>query len=275
MKKPVVSYYKGNDPTRDMNQWIDKMTEVNIIRTKVITDEFIDFCITNKHRVYLHIVINGQGHSVLEKNIPTVKWTFVMIAKLIERGFPQKQILVVVDPIIPNENGLKALTILLKVFTEYKILRLRHVKFNLLGYRNIGNVGPKEPINEHIIKTHKAAYNKNTNKYVIANKNIVQRPEVKNFKNVLFKSDYFYQEYSRLLGNYRSIITIDTGNEALIGIRELMAFNMNNSWKNEDGTVEKIITYRDNNRSKPEVAILGRKDKVRCPNRCVLCPFKQ
>ena len=57
MNKPIVSYHKGNDPTRDFNKWKDNLTEINVIRTKVLTDEFIDFCVLNHKRIFLHIVI--------------------------------------------------------------------------------------------------------------------------------------------------------------------------------------------------------------------------
>lgn len=63
---------------------------------------------------------------------------------------------------------------------------------------------------------------------------------------------------------------IDTGDEPLIGITELMAFGLNN--KNDDGTP--IIPYENGNRSKPLVNIISARNPVRCQNRCLLCPFR-
>jgi hypothetical protein len=250
--KPIVSYYRSGDPTSNFD-WVSSLTEINIINTKKITDEFIDICLKNKHRIFLHFVITGMGQTTFEPNIPSVKNSFFQLKKLINSGFPQKQILVVVNPIIQNENGLKALKLLLKVFTEFKELRLRFIRFGLLQIAN----------------------GKNEVKLGFANPNIDDRVgELKSLMPYLKQTQEFYREYSELLKEYSSIISIDNGIEALIGIKELMAFGLKNEWFNSDGTRDKIIHYENGNKYKPMVNIISKKFATRCSNRCKLCPWK-
>lgn len=242
----TVSYFKSGDPTITSN-WKNKLTDVNIIRTKNLTDEFIDFCIANRHRLYLHIEVSGMGQTIFEPNIPSVKHTFFTMEKLIRLGFPANQILVIISPILQNENGLKALKLLLRVFTEFKPLRLRRVRFNLLQYHKLDN-----------------------GKYVVQNINITRRPSTKHVMNYLFKSPTFYREYTDLIERYRPIITVDDNEESLIGFRELSSLGYVN--RQPDGSP--VITYEKNQRWKPEVALISTDPPTRCPNKCLLCPFK-
>ena len=202
----------------------------------------------NKHRVYIHLEISGMGQTMFEPNIPSVKHTFFTLEKLIRLGFPARQVLVIVTPVLQNENGLKALKLLLRVFSEFKPLRLRYIRFNLLQYRKLEN-----------------------GKYVVQNPNIMKRASTKHVINYLFKSPSFYREYMDLIDKYRPIITVDSGDEALIGFRELSALGYVN--RNPDGSA--VITYGKNQRWKPEVEIISTNPAIRCPNKCLLCPFKQ
>src|ERR1035437_2304819 len=170
-QKPIISYWKSSDPTLKIDLWRDKLTGINVINTKRLTDEFVDICLKEKHRIYLHIVITGMGQTQFEQKIPSVKQTFLQIKKLIDAGFPQKQILVVVNPILPNDNGLNALKLLLKLFTEYKALRLRNIRFNILHYTTLEN-----------------------GKFTIANQNIAKRPAVKGVIQYLIKNESFWKD---------------------------------------------------------------------------------
>lgn len=248
--KPVVSYWRNSDPTKKIDILRQKLTDINIIETKNLTDEFVKFCLENKHRIYLHIVINGMGSTIFEPAIPTVKQMFIQLKTLIDNGFQQKQILVVVKPILPNNVGLSALKLLLRLFTEFKALRLRFIRFNVL------------------------TYTENNGKYIIGNQNINNRPAIKQVMNYLVKSNSFWTEYYKLIEDYKAIISVDSNEEALIGVRELMAFGYTNSWKNENGQFEKIINYERGNKFKPIVNIISPKPATRCSNRCLLCPYR-
>lgn len=249
MKKPVISWWKSTDPCLKLELLKSKCTDITIIETKRLSKEFCDFVLQNKHRIYLHVVINGMGKTPLEPNIPSVGETFYALKGLIDSGFPQKQILVVINPILPNDNGLKALKLLLRAFTEFNALRLRFVRFRVFTYTQLDN-----------------------GKYIPGNKNIADRPSTKGIMPFLTRTQTFWKDYYRLLKDYECIISIDKGEEAIIGIRELMAFGLRNEWINEDGTKEKLINYEKGNKFKPIVNIISPKFPARCANRCLLCP---
>ena len=257
--KPIVSYFPGNDATK---QWEHNLTEVNVIRTKVLTPDFVQWCIVNKNKVFLHIVISGMGKTQFEPNIPTVKIMFEYLKILISNGFPQKQILIIIDPIVQNNNGLKALQLLLKLFTEYRDLRLRFIRFNTLKYRKSVESDRTKVFNQYTEKT----------SYVVSNPNITRRFEFKKIAIFLRHDSNFYKELIILKRKYENIISIDHDTEPLIGVRELMAFGYNNSWNYPDGRVDKIIHYKDGNKFKPIVNELS--STYRCSNRCLLCTFR-
>lgn len=244
--KPVVSYWKTGDPCYKIDSLKDKLTDITVIRTKRLSDDFINFCIQNKEKIFVHFVISGLNASPLEPKIPTVKSCFFALKKLIDGGFPQKQILVVIDPILPNFNGIEALKLLLRIFTEFKELRLRYVRFNLMKYKFSDD-----------------------NKYVPDIDALSKRKEIGSYAKFLIRVDDFIKEYYKIIEQYKSIISIDNNEESIIGIRELNAFNYRNEW-NDNGTIKKIIEYENGNRYKPNVVVISGKP-IRCLNRCILC----
>jgi len=251
-KKPIISYWSSNDPCLKLDILKSKLSDITVINTKRLSDNFINLCLQNKHRIFLHLNITGMGKTPFEPNIPTVKETFFQLKKLIDSGFNHKQILVICDPILPNDNGLNALKLLLKLFTEYKILRLRFIRFSVLRYNEF-----------------------DPGKFTIANYNIAKRDSTKHIGNYLVKNASFFKDYYKLIDDYLSIISVDKGDEPLIGIRELLPFGYKNEWIDElTGERSKLINYENNNRFKPIVNIISNSNPVRCQNRCLLCPNK-
>ena len=257
LNKPIVSWWKSSDPTKKLDVLQNKLTEINIIETRNFTEEFINFCLINRNKIFLHVIMSGMGKTVFEPNIPDVGFMFYGLKYLIDNGFPQKQILVVVKPILPNDNGLKALKLLLRLFTEFKELRLRFIRFNVLTYTQL-----------------KSKDGRLLNKYIPGNENISKRQSTRYIMQYLNKTNDFWKDYYKLIDDYSAIISVDKGEEAIIGIRELMAFGLNNDWINSEGKHEKIIAYEKGNKYKPIVNIISPKFAVRCSNRCLLCPWK-
>ena len=268
-KKPIVSWYKNFDPTIDY-YWVNQLTDINIINTRNITDDFIRVCLENKNRIFLHIYISGMGGTAFEPKIPTVKFMFFQIRKLIDMGFSQKQIIIVIDPVLSNDNGLKALELLLKLLTEFRLLKLRWIRMNLLTYRSVDSLMKTE-------KTKQKARHLFSGKYIPANDNILKRTsELNRVKQYLFKWEGFYKAYYDLQKKYSTIINLDAGDEPIIGSRHLLAFGYNNIWIDENGNKSNIITYENNNKYKPQVKTISRGSVLplkRCLNRCILCPY--
>lgn len=252
---PIVSWFKSGDPTINFG-WVSRLTDINIITTKNITEDFMKICIINKKRIFLHVVINGMGGTQFEPNIDNVQTTFYNLAKLIESGFPQNQVLVIVKPIIQNMNGLKAIQLLLKIFSKFKELRLRYVRFELLKYFNLKN-------------------SERSDTWIIANRNINGRYDVK-LLEPFWKQDYqaFNREFKQLIKHYETIITIDEADEPLIGTRELKPFGYINHYKDSNGKQDSIVKYKDNDKSKPILNIISKQPEHRCINKCLLCPYK-
>jgi hypothetical protein len=254
---PIISWYRNGDPCLDIQQykvnnklppWMSKLTDINIIHTKTLSDDFINFCIQNKHRIFLHINITGLNTTIFEPNIPSVKTIFMQMKKLLLGGFLVNRILVEVNPIIPNKNGLEALKLILRLFTEFRELRLRFIRFQVLQFTKENNI------------------------FNFKNENIAKRKELIPLSNMLInQSETFWKDYNKLLNDYSAIISVDKGMESIIGIRELMAFGYKNEYTDSIGIRRKIISYTDNNRYKPIVNNLSGK-WIRCHNKCLLCP---
>lgn len=196
---PQLSYWKSGDPCFSVRTVASRLTELNVIRTKRLTDDFINLCLLNKNRIFVHLELSGMGKTVFEPHISSIRETFKQLKKLLSFGFSQKQILIIVKPIIPNDNGLRAIELLLKLFTEFRDLRLRFIRFEIL------------PFHEKFI----------------ANKNISKRLKKEKYDRFVTKSEFFWKRYYELTDSYKTIISIDTNKEELCGNREIMAISNN------------------------------------------------
>jgi len=86
--------------------WIDKLYSANIIISKNLNDTLIDNLIKNKDKIIFHMTCTGYGNTILEPNVPNVLYNRKQIDKLIDLGFPVKQIVLRIDPIIPIDKGM-------------------------------------------------------------------------------------------------------------------------------------------------------------------------
>lgn len=88
--------------------WVNKISSVNgaILITKHITDAFIAKALKFKNKVIIHATCTGMGGSIIEPNVPTYEEQLSQLRKLIFFGFPEEQIVVRIDPIVPTKKGL-------------------------------------------------------------------------------------------------------------------------------------------------------------------------
>lgn len=241
--KPLITYWKSGDPCYEnkLRDLESKMGDYCIIRTKRLTREFIEFCVRNKQKIYIHMILSGLNRTPFEPNIPTVAETFRSMQELFIAGFPMTQLLLWVDPVIPNRNGLAVLKLILRMFSEFPDLRLRRMRVNVLGFKS--------------------------DRKTLSNPVFEKRQDISKVTSFVSKDPSFEKEYQNLLTEYASIISVDN-NEYLIGIRELNAFGLSNQYS-DNGVMKRIIEY-DNR--KPNVKIISGSPR-RCGNRCVLCPY--
>lgn len=108
---------------------VNMMPNINIIISKRLTDIMIDSLVTHQDRVIFHHTVTGYGGTVLEKFVAPAEWSFEQCKKLIEKGFPAKQIVLRLDPVIPTKKGIATA---LNVLELYKTLGIKRVRFSFM-----------------------------------------------------------------------------------------------------------------------------------------------
>jgi DNA repair photolyase len=121
-----VGITERGDPGLDFS-WVDKLLDANIIITKNLNDTIIDHLLNNKEKIILHITCTGFGKTKVEPNVPSKIVTYTQTKKLIENGFPIKQVVLRVDPIIPLKITLEQrVKEVLELFKDTGIKRVRY-----------------------------------------------------------------------------------------------------------------------------------------------------
>lgn len=93
-----------SDPSFNLDIF-DRLYKANVIITKRLTSKLIDKLIENKDKCILHLTCTGLGGTKLEPLVPTKEQTFVKFKELIDKGFPVKQVVLRIDPIIATNTG--------------------------------------------------------------------------------------------------------------------------------------------------------------------------
>lgn len=138
-----VGITEAGEPAFNLDLF-EHLYDANIIITKRLTDKLITKLIENKEKVILHLTCTGHGSSILEPLVPTAEKTHEQLKKLLSLGFPVKQVVLRIDPIIPTAEGRRLAYEVTKLFSDCGIKRLRfsvldlyeHVKerFNKANY---------------------------------------------------------------------------------------------------------------------------------------------
>lgn len=106
--------------------WVDKLLDSNIIISKYLNDSLINKLIDYKDRIILHMTCTGYGETIIEPNVHNLMWTHQQALKLIDMGFPIKQIVLRLDPIIPTQKGISTADGVLDCFKDTGIKRVRY-----------------------------------------------------------------------------------------------------------------------------------------------------
>ena len=124
---PNIGITERGDPSLDFS-WVNKLCLYgNIIITKNLSDVMIDILLKYKTLIILHMTVTGMGGSDIEPNVPTPDFNFNQLKKLIDRGFPVKQIVLRIDPIIPDCIYInKYVEPILSTFIPLGITRVRY-----------------------------------------------------------------------------------------------------------------------------------------------------
>lgn len=103
----------------------DNLKKANIIITKRLTEELIEKLIEHKDKCILHLTITGMGGSKLEPFVPDINTMKEKFDILIQKGFPIRQVVLRIDPIIPTPKGVQTALKVIKLFRDSGITRIR------------------------------------------------------------------------------------------------------------------------------------------------------
>jgi hypothetical protein len=106
--------------------WENKLECCNIIISKFLNDILIAKLVDHKDNIIFHMTCTGFGNSVLEPNVKNIEWVRSQYDKLIDEGFPEKQVVLRIDPMIPTNNGIKSAESVLQIFKDTNIKRVRY-----------------------------------------------------------------------------------------------------------------------------------------------------
>lgn len=109
--------------------WANKLLEGNIIITKQLTcdnGKLINLLLKNQERIILHITCTGYGGTKMEPYVPKPFKVYQGARELIKMGFPVKQMVLRIDPIIPTKKGIEHIIEPLSLFKDIGIERVRY-----------------------------------------------------------------------------------------------------------------------------------------------------
>lgn len=112
----------------------DNLRRCNIIITKRLTDELINKLIEHQNKCILHLTVTGMGGSKLEPFVPSMEQTRNKLNQLLEKGFPIRQIVLRIDPIIPTPKGVKTALKVVKTFIDTGITRIRWSSLDMYNH---------------------------------------------------------------------------------------------------------------------------------------------
>lgn len=141
-----IGITETGDPAFNL-ECFNNLCKANIIITKRLTDKLITKLIENKNKCILHLTCTGMGGSKLEPMVPTKEETFKMFNVLINAGFPIKQVVLRIDPIIPTKKGINTALEVIKLFKDSGISRIRYSSFDVYPHvkERFNNEGIKLP----------------------------------------------------------------------------------------------------------------------------------
>jgi DNA repair photolyase len=103
----------------------DNLYDAKIIITQNLTPKLIEKLVENKEKCILHMTVTGMGGSKIEPFVPEPIKMLDAVNKLVYSGFPVKQIVLRVDPIVPTEKGIETALNTMLLFQNVGITRLR------------------------------------------------------------------------------------------------------------------------------------------------------
>lgn len=128
-----IGITEAGEPAYNLDLF-DNLYAGNIIITKSLTDKLIEKILKNKAKIILHLTCTGHGGTKLEPMVPAPEKTHSQLQKLIAKGFPARQIVLRIDPIIPTIEGRETAYKVAVLFSDCGISRLRFSSLDLYNH---------------------------------------------------------------------------------------------------------------------------------------------
>lgn len=123
--------------------WTGKLDSVDmaVLITKNITKRFAG-TVLDLHRagrrLVVHATCTGWGGTYMEPNVPPYETQLASLRRLIDEGFPMRQCVLRVDPIIPTPEGLERLRSVLDAAHDLGLLPGIRVRVSIVDeYRHV------------------------------------------------------------------------------------------------------------------------------------------
>ena len=112
----------------------DKLEEANIIITKRLTNELIIKLLQHKEKCILHLTVTGMGGTKIEPLVPPKETMLEKLNDLIIGGFPIKQVVLRIDPIVPTPKGINTAISVIDLFSVIGITRIRYSSLDMYNH---------------------------------------------------------------------------------------------------------------------------------------------
>lgn len=114
-------------------QWVKVLEQSNsldcaVILTRCLNEEMVKPLLRFQHKIILGISASGYAGTAIEPHTPATDRILQVLSDLLDKGFPQKQVLLHIAPVISTAKGLKRANEVFHVFSE----TVTHIRTNLI-----------------------------------------------------------------------------------------------------------------------------------------------
>ncbi len=114
-------------------QWVkvlelDNSLDCAVILTRCLNEEMVKPLLRFQHKIILGISVSGYAGTAIEPHTPSTDTVLQILSDLLDKGFPQKQVLLHIAPVIPTAKGLKRADEVFHAFSE----TVTHIRTNLI-----------------------------------------------------------------------------------------------------------------------------------------------
>lgn len=109
-----------------------------IVTKKLVSPSLQELCLEYKHCTIVHNNVTGFGGTYLEPGVSSVEETIEAFYDLRDMGFPEKQMVLRIDPIIPTDRGIATAMNVLSLCPDF----VKRVRVSFIdNYNHMSRIG--------------------------------------------------------------------------------------------------------------------------------------